>query len=174
MLKVSGSLALWIWLSVLALYLLLSVCLQVPVLFSGFTLVLYPWLSWLVRVVEQYVVGNKLGLLLGWWGGGRHYCTYMCHTSKLDNFWGFLTFLLLCLVMCRAQPSLSSNFLDGMFNLNFILEVLPFSNIWEGNWSGLKWSCKLHRKQCCSWSRASGPPLVPGVPWDLFPRWMLW
>ncbi|KIM85919.1 hypothetical protein PILCRDRAFT_816491 [Piloderma croceum F 1598] len=51
MLKVSGSLALWIWLSVLALYLLLlSVCLQVPVLLSGSTLVLDPWLSWLVRV----------------------------------------------------------------------------------------------------------------------------
>ena len=24
-----------------------------------------PWLPWLVRVVEQYVVGDKLGLLLG-------------------------------------------------------------------------------------------------------------
>ena len=50
MLKVSGSLALWTWLSVLALYLLLSVCLQVSVLLSGSTLVLDPWLSWLVRV----------------------------------------------------------------------------------------------------------------------------
>jgi len=50
MLKVSGTLALWTWLSVLALYLLLSVCLQVPVLLSGSTLVLDPWLpcSWLV------------------------------------------------------------------------------------------------------------------------------
>ncbi|KIM88439.1 hypothetical protein PILCRDRAFT_814337, partial [Piloderma croceum F 1598] len=55
MLKVSGSLALWTWLSVLALYLLLSVCLQVSVLLSGSTLVLDPWLLWLVRVVEQYV-----------------------------------------------------------------------------------------------------------------------
>ena len=44
MLKVSGSLALWTCLSVLALYLLLSVCLQVPVLLSGSTLVLDPWL----------------------------------------------------------------------------------------------------------------------------------
>src|SRR5882762_3930366 len=64
MLKVSGTLALW--LSVPALYLLLSVCLQVPVLLSGSTLVLDPWLpcSWLVRVImmEQYVVGDKLGL----------------------------------------------------------------------------------------------------------------
>jgi len=69
MLKVSGTLALWTWLSVLALYLylFLSVCLQVPVLLSGFTLVLDPWL---VRVVEQYVVGDKLRLLLGWWGEG--------------------------------------------------------------------------------------------------------
>ena len=76
MLKVSGSLALWTWLSVLALYLLLSVCLQVSVLLSGSTLVLDPWLLWLVRVVEQYVVGDKLGLLLGWWeGGGGHYST---------------------------------------------------------------------------------------------------
>ena len=86
MLKVSGSLSLWTWLSVLALYLLLSVCLQVPVLFHGFTLVLDPWIPWLVRVVEQYVVGDKLGLLLGWWGGGRHYSTCMWHTSKLGNF----------------------------------------------------------------------------------------
>jgi hypothetical protein len=63
MLKVSGSLALWTWLSVLALYLLLlSVCLQVPVLLSGSTLVLDPWLPWLVRVV---LLGDKLGLLLG-------------------------------------------------------------------------------------------------------------
>jgi len=75
MLKVSGSLALWTWLSVLALYLLLPVCLQVPVLLSGSTLVLDPWLPWLVRVVEQYVVGDKLGLLLGWQGGGGHYST---------------------------------------------------------------------------------------------------
>ena len=82
----SRSLALWTWLSVLALYLLLSVCLQVPVLFHGFTLVLDPWIPWLVRVVEQYVVGDKLGLLLGWWGGGRHYSTCMWHTSKLGNF----------------------------------------------------------------------------------------
>src|SRR5882762_5244343 len=69
MLKVSGTLALWTWLSVLALYLLLSVCLQVLVLLSGSTLVLDPWLpcSWLVRVMEQYVVGDKLGLLLGGW-----------------------------------------------------------------------------------------------------------
>ena len=39
MLKVSGSLALWTWWFVLALYLLsvLSACLQVPVLLSG------PW-----------------------------------------------------------------------------------------------------------------------------------
>src|SRR5882762_6619074 len=63
MLKVTGTLALWTWLSVLALYLLLSVCLQVPVLLScsapapvwsvclqvlvllsGSTLVLDPWL----------------------------------------------------------------------------------------------------------------------------------
>ena len=28
------------------------------------------WLPWLVRVVEQNVVGDKLGPLLGWWGGG--------------------------------------------------------------------------------------------------------
>src|SRR5882762_5242786 len=72
MLKVSGTLALWTWLSFLALYLLLSVCLQVPVLLSGSTLVLDPWLpcSWLVRVMEQYVVGDKLGLLLG----GGLYC----------------------------------------------------------------------------------------------------
>src|ERR1700679_101495 len=41
MLKVSGSLALWTWLSVLALCCCcLSVCLQVPVLLSGSTLVL--------------------------------------------------------------------------------------------------------------------------------------
>ena len=64
-LLVSGSLALWTWLSVLALYLLLlSVCLEASVLLSGTTLVLDPWLPWLVRVVE-YVVGDKLGLLLG-------------------------------------------------------------------------------------------------------------
>jgi hypothetical protein len=71
MLKVSGSLALWTWLSVLALYPLLSVCLQIPVLLSGSTLVLdlwLPWFPWLVRVVEQNVVGDKLGVLLG---GGR-------------------------------------------------------------------------------------------------------
>jgi len=41
-----------VWLSVLALYLLLSVCFQVSVLLSGSTLVLDPWLPWLVRVVE--------------------------------------------------------------------------------------------------------------------------
>ena len=67
MLKVSGSLALWTWLSVPALNLLLSVCLQVPVLLSGSTLVLDPWLPWLVRVVEQNVVGDKLGC---YWDGG--------------------------------------------------------------------------------------------------------
>ena len=39
MLKVSGSLALWTWLSVPTLYLLLFVCLQVPVLLSGSTLI---------------------------------------------------------------------------------------------------------------------------------------
>jgi len=74
-LLVSGSLALWTWLSVLALYLLLlSVCLEASVLLSGTTLVLDPWLPWLVRVVE-YVVGDKLGLLLGWQGGGGRYST---------------------------------------------------------------------------------------------------
>ena len=66
----SRSLALWTWLSVLALYLLLSVCLQLPVLLSGSTLALDPWLPWLVRVVEQNVVGDNLEVLLGRWGGG--------------------------------------------------------------------------------------------------------
>ena len=60
----SRSLALWTWLSVPALNLLLSVCLQVPVLLSRSTLVLDPWLPWLVRVVEQNVVGDKLGCYL--------------------------------------------------------------------------------------------------------------
>jgi hypothetical protein len=86
MLKVSGSLALWTCLSVLALYLLLSVCLQVPVLLSGSTLVLDPWLPWLVRVVEQCVVGDNLGLLLGWQGGGGItvlvYCS-ICSCPKI-------------------------------------------------------------------------------------------
>ena len=68
MLKVSGSLALWTWLSVPALFLLLSVCLRVPVLLSGSTLVLDPLLHWLVRVVEQNIVGDKLGC---YWDGGE-------------------------------------------------------------------------------------------------------
>src|SRR5882762_4028272 len=84
MLKVSGSLALWTWLSVLALYLLLSVCLQVPLLLSGSTLVLDPWLPWLVRVVEQYVVGDWLGLLSGW--GALLWYTVASVASPKYNF----------------------------------------------------------------------------------------
>ena len=67
-----GSYAQGLWLSgsvdLVALNLLLSVCLQVPVLLSGSTLVLDPWLPWLVRVVEQNVVGDKLGC---YWDGGE-------------------------------------------------------------------------------------------------------
>jgi hypothetical protein len=80
---ISGSLALWIWLSALALYLLLFVCLQVPVLLSG-SVVLDPWLPWLVRVVEQHVEG-----CYWWWGGGGGlqylyyvYCS-ICSCSKI-------------------------------------------------------------------------------------------
>ena len=37
-------------------------------LLSGSTLVLDLWLPWLIRVVEQNVVGDKLGVLLEWQG----------------------------------------------------------------------------------------------------------
>ena len=89
----SLALALWTWLSGLTLCLLLSICLQVPVLLPGSALVLVPWFPWLVkwcsiiparmsmcfwpwalacqllaggkiRVMEQHVVGDRLGLLL--------------------------------------------------------------------------------------------------------------
>ena len=65
-----------------------AVCLPsglLSVLLSGSILVLDPWLPWLVTVVEQYVVGNKLGLLLGDREGGITVLVYcsICSCPKI-------------------------------------------------------------------------------------------
>ena len=99
MLKVSGSLALWAWLSVPALCLFLSACLQVPVFLSGSTcLVLVPKFPWLVEwwsganamwVVLLLWSALSLWLASGlqvvrWWLGlGRWFST-----SEARSWWG--------------------------------------------------------------------------------------